>query len=134
MTKTFGAAHGWIGRDGRWLVLKRADSTRYMPGLWDIPGGTIEAGESPEQALLREVSEEVGIDVEIGEILYVFNNMSQFPDRQTFQMVFNAKFCGGEVKLNPREHSEYGWKTFSEIAGLNCIGFLSGFLESDRAK
>ena len=52
-----------VDRDGRLLVQKRPDGLP-MAGLWEFPGGKIDPGETPEQALIRELAEELGIDVE----------------------------------------------------------------------
>lgn len=52
-----------VDRDGRLLVQQRPDGLS-MAGLWEFPGGKIEPGETPEQALIRELAEELGIDVE----------------------------------------------------------------------
>ena len=49
-----------IDRDGRILIAKRPDG-KSMAGLWEFPGGKVELGETPEQALVRELSEKLGI-------------------------------------------------------------------------
>lgn len=49
-----------IDSDNRVLVTKRPDN-KSMPGMWEFPGGKIEKGETPEQALIRELEEELGI-------------------------------------------------------------------------
>ena len=128
MTLFFAAAHGMIVNEGRFLVTKRTTGKNYMPGKWDIPGGGIEAGESPEQALLREISEETGITADIGRIIMVYNNMSQFPVRQTFQIVFACTVVSGAVALSPREHEAFRWVTVEEASSLDLINFLQAAL------
>jgi 8-oxo-dGTP diphosphatase len=59
------AACALIDADGRVLVAQRPEG-KSMAGLWEFPGGKIEAGESPQQALARELSEELGIRASIG--------------------------------------------------------------------
>lgn len=52
-----------VDRDGRLLVQQRPEGLS-MPGLWEFPGGKLESGETPEQALIRELAEELAIDVD----------------------------------------------------------------------
>jgi len=56
------AACALVDPDGRVLICKRPQG-KSMAGLWEFPGGKVEQGELPEQALIRELGEELGIDV-----------------------------------------------------------------------
>ena len=55
------AAVALVDADGRVLLAQRPDG-KSMAGLWEFPGGKVEAGETPEAALIRELQEELGID------------------------------------------------------------------------
>ncbi len=53
--------------DGRLLIAKRPEG-RSLAGLWEFPGGKVEEGETPEGALVRELAEELGIDIAIADL------------------------------------------------------------------
>jgi 8-oxo-dGTP diphosphatase len=56
------AAAALVDADGRVLISKRPEG-KHLGGLWEFPGGKVEQGETPETALIRELKEELGIDV-----------------------------------------------------------------------
>ena len=62
------------------ILLTRRTETRDMPGLWEFPGGKREPGESSEQALVRELREELGIEAEVGEWLIEVPQL--YPDKR----------------------------------------------------
>ena len=66
-------AVGAVVRDGtgRFLLVKRAHEPQA--GLWTIPGGKVERGETLVQAVIREIAEETGIDIEVGEPAWVID-------------------------------------------------------------
>jgi 8-oxo-dGTP diphosphatase len=55
-----------IEKEGRYLITQRP-ATASLPNLWEFPGGRVEAGETDEAALARELSEEMAIEVEVGD-------------------------------------------------------------------
>ena len=57
-------------REGRVLITQRLPNARH-PGLWEFPGGKLEEHESPEEALVREISEELGVALSVGDIFDV---------------------------------------------------------------
>ncbi len=59
-----------LQQDQRILLTRRPDGTRHA-GLWEFPGGKLDPGESPREGLQREIREELGIDVEVGEVFDV---------------------------------------------------------------
>lgn len=70
------AVKGFIRRNGRVLLIRRTQETEVGGGTWEGVGGKIEFGEQPEEALVREVREEVGLRVTVGRLLYASSFVS----------------------------------------------------------
>lgn len=130
MTLFYAAAHALIERDGRFLVTRRSAVDDYMPLKWDLPGGTVDPGETLEDALVREVHEETKIKVDIERLLYAYTNLATLPERQTFQTVFFCRYVDGEVELDPADHDQFVWASKSEIDELDAMAFLAGLRQS----
>lgn len=58
--------------DGRFLITKRVVTKAWAPGWWEVSGGAVQAGEASEDAVIREVKEETGLDVTKAEGGYLF--------------------------------------------------------------
>ena len=102
------AAGGVLVRDGRVLLgLRRADR-RSHAGVWDVFGGHCEGSESPREALVRELVEELGIEVRACAPL------ASFPG----YFVFHVGEWRGEPANLGDEHDEIGWFTAAEVARL----------------
>jgi len=93
---------------GEYLLCRMPDGRGVFPGQWGLPGGGIEPGESLEEALRREVMEEVGLDLLEVEPLFFSDgtHVKSFPDggQRALYMVFLLFRClagPGEVRLNP---------------------------------
>lgn len=69
---------------------------RHDYDLWNLPGGTMENGESPWDGLKREVKEETGLEVEISKLAGVYSK----PDKNEIVFSFVCKNIGGEITLN----------------------------------
>ena len=95
-----------IERDGQWLAIRRAAGIAAA-GFWCFPGGAIEPGESIEAALVREVREEVGLDVQPAQELWQWRR----DDGQLILRWWSAMMNDPSqpVTLDPREASEYLW-------------------------
>jgi 8-oxo-dGTP diphosphatase len=119
------ASHALIRREGKVLATRRSQANDYMPGKWDLPGGTVEEGETPEQALVREVKEETGLDVAPLKPVFVYPTGSVV--RPTVQIVFECDYISGDVALDPYEHDEFGWFEPAQLLGLDAIAFLDGW-------
>ena len=82
------------------LLVKR--SNHPAKGMWAVPGGKIQAGETMQQALVREIKEETGLDIRVGEIVFVFDVIRHDEQKElSFHYVIIDFFCdllGGELK------------------------------------
>ncbi|MDO8647994.1 MAG: NUDIX domain-containing protein [Candidatus Diapherotrites archaeon] len=95
------------------LLVRRSHDDKVAAGLWEIPGGRLELGESPFDGLKREVMEETGIPIDIGAPVNVqhFTNT----DKVVITMIiFKCKALSKEVKLVDGELSEFGWVKIPE--------------------
>jgi 8-oxo-dGTP diphosphatase len=131
-TRFYVAGHALIQHEEQYLIMRRSPANDYLPGTWDIPGGTVDPGETVAEAIKREVLEETGLEVEVLRVLHVFSNLSQLPARQTCQIIFRCRYLGGDVRLNPLEHDEYQWIAANELARLPLIPFLADFYSASR--
>jgi 8-oxo-dGTP diphosphatase len=89
-------AYGVIRREDR-LLLTRVSAKGFHTGQWNLPGGGVEHGESPADALVREVAEECGVACEVGELLDVHDDhfsgtapSGRFEDSHSVQLIFDA--------------------------------------------
>ncbi len=83
------------GADGKLLIARR-DESLHQGGLWEFPGGKIEAGETPEQALFRELKEELDLEVKAATPLITVNH--RYPDRAVTLRVFLVERFTGTAK------------------------------------
>ena len=94
-----------IHRDGAYFATQRGYGE--FEGMWEFPGGKIEPGESREDALKREIQEELGVDIYMKELLCTTEY-----DYPTFHLTMHCYLCSvasGEIEL--REHKSAQWLT-----------------------
>lgn len=117
MTTQALCASAFIFQDGKLLVVKRSEHEDSFPGIYEIPGGHIELGESFQDGLQREVKEETGLDVTVGDPYFAFTYTGPTSGRHIGEIHFMAELTSGNqaVVLDPNEHSEYSWITEEEI-------------------
>jgi 8-oxo-dGTP diphosphatase len=104
---------------GKVLIIKRA----FEPSAnrWSIPGGAVEVGESVREAARREVKEELGLDVDIRDVVEVLDNIVYEGDRIKYHYVlidFWAEVQGGTLQPN-RECLDVQWVYESELDAID---------------
>lgn len=116
--RELGAAKVVVGaaivRDGRLLAQQRSYPESHA-GQWELPGGRVEDGEKPEEALARECVEELGVEVRVGEQVG--------PDvplkKDLVLRIFAAELAGGEPEA--LEHNAVRWLTADELPGVDWL-------------
>ena len=83
--------------------------------LWEFVGGKVEAGETKEQALIRECREELNVRLSVGEVFIDVTH--EYPDLTVHLTLFNATIAEGEPQK--LEHNDMQWITPSEIGGYD---------------
>jgi 8-oxo-dGTP diphosphatase len=102
-----------VDRDGRVLLAQRPDG-KAMAGLWEFPGGKIEAGETPEAALIRELYEELGIDTRESCLAPLTFVSHAYDDFHLFMPVFVCRVWQGFPVA--KEHKNLAWVRVQELS------------------
>lgn len=86
-------------------------------GMWEFPGGKIEFGESCEVALVREIQEELGVYIEVGEL--ICSTEYDYPSFHLTMHCFLCSIASGEIEL--REHKSARWLTKDTLNDVNWL-------------
>jgi len=97
-------------KDGRVLIAKRKADDK-LANKWEFPGGKIEAGESPEECLRREMREEFQVEVSVGR--FFGESKYHYDHADIHLLAYLANLERGE--LTPTSHAEYHWVKFDEL-------------------
>jgi 8-oxo-dGTP diphosphatase len=114
---------GLIRRQGKVLVGQRPEGAS-LAKTWEFPGGKIELGESPEEALARELKEELGIDAEIGKLKFAASHT--YGKTGILFLFFEVKYWKGQIKT--QQHLDLRWVTPKELGALDLPEANSKFL------
>lgn len=118
MSEKIKVAAGLIRRDGRLLAARRAAGSQA--GLWELPGGKVEPGESSEEALRRELSEELGCEV---GLTWFYDTVEH--DYSDFHLSMDCFVCtlapGAEPAAHESVHSELRWLAREELLDVEWL-------------
>jgi 8-oxo-dGTP diphosphatase len=123
--KQIGAGVVFTDAEGRILLVRRA----YADGSWTVPGGAVDAGETPLAAAHREVLEETGLDVQIGRLLGVDWIPERPPKPEALLFLFDGGRLTAEqasrIVLPAVELAEHSFVSVDEAVGLVTDRMLS---------
>lgn len=113
--------HRSIDGSEKVFLPKRADSKKFLPGKYEIPGGHIDYGEDIQIGLKREIKEELGVDIVLGDPFAVFTYTNEVKGSHSIEVVYFAKIIGDPdtITIDPDDHSSCGWFTEAEAVRLN---------------
>ena len=114
---------GIIYKNNKFLIAQ-SNLKKDQGGLWEFPGGKVEKNESYENALIREIKEELNADIEVDE--YVGENVHHYPEKDIKLIFYKAKLLSEQIEL--LEHEGYEWITKEEkdkfeFAGADKVVF-----------
>lgn len=96
---------------------KRANTKKFLPGLYELPGGHIDFGEDIADGLKREIKEELGMTISLGNPYAAFTYINEVKGSHSVEVIYFAKFIEpiDQITINPDDHSRYDWFTKSEV-------------------
>ena len=120
---TIDVAAALVFRDGKLLITQRYPDA-HLGGLWEFPGGKVESGETPEQALKRELEEELGAAIEKwAPIERVVHQYAETPEELEI-LFFAAAIADGE--LIPRTFEKIAWALPKELGDYDFLSANAG--------
>jgi ADP-ribose pyrophosphatase YjhB (NUDIX family) len=134
-TRPYLAVSAAIFRAGKVLIVRRGRAP--SKGVYTLPGGGVELGESLEQAVIREVHEETALDIEPVELVgfrqVIARDDAGRIERHIVILPFAARYIGGELTLN-EELAEADWRDPSALAGLQTTEGLADVVAAAGAR
>jgi len=127
-------AAGFILHEGRVLLARRALTKKIAGGLLHMPGGHLETGETAQAALQRELMEELGVRVQVGELLHTFEYSNNNQKTIGFVYVTTLLDPPSALRFDPADNSEIIWATRDDLetffpvkADHNYVAAVKGF-------
>ena len=110
----------------RCLLLKRSMASKNNKGKWDLPGGKVDAAESFDDALLREVAEETGLVISLKHV--AGTTESELQDCIVAYIILEGNLVSGKVRLS-EEHENYAWVSRSKLPDMDLCPQFRRFAE-----
>ena len=105
-----------IEKHGQVLIVRKGAGKRHA-GRWEFPGGKVESGERPEECLEREILEELGIRVRVGD--FVCESIYAYPHATIRLLAFRVDRVSGSIRLN--DHDAMAWVSPSALPAWNLL-------------
>lgn len=113
-----------INRQKEILLLRRSANDEFMPGAWDLPGGTVEYKEHPLEAAIRETEEESGLHVSNLKPLTIHSIWDAKKKQQFITIIFYTKNYRGRLQLDPEDHDDFLWVNPAKVKEKYGVPYL----------
>lgn len=126
--------HAIIKHKNKYLVTKRSKNENVYKEYWNIPGGLANQGETPREALIREVKEEVNLKIKPVKIIHEDSNLDKEKNMIFIRLVYltNVEDDFNNIKLDLLEHTEYKLITnIKELKEERIVPFLKEILTNN---
>ena len=107
---------GAVIRDGDRVLLAQRPEGKAQAGLWEFPGGKIEPGETPEEALARECREELALEIESPSVLR--SVLHRYPEKTIRLILVACSVRPGSVPV-PQEHQQVAWVAPEQLPAMD---------------
>jgi len=104
-------------KNNKFLLVKRSFLEKNYSGHWGLPGGSVEKNETPTDALIREIKEELGINLPNFRLLKKYNENDWLINVYVYN---SSEFDENNITLN-QEHTEFGFFSYYEINNMKNI-------------
>ncbi|MCX6645221.1 MAG: NUDIX domain-containing protein [bacterium] len=110
--------------DGRYLFLRRSQTSTWNPGRWEFPGGKLQPGETFQEAIHREVGEETGFEIELIRMLGAVEDETN--GFRIVHLIMEGKIESGDVVISS-EHDKFEWVKWSDIDNYPLCKYILDF-------
>jgi len=102
------------------LLPKRADTKKFLPGVYELPGGHIDFGEDIVAGLRREILEEFGMHIRVGDPFAAFTYTNEAKGSHSIEVIYFAQFTEPleRIRVNPEDHSTFTWVSDAELSTI----------------
>lgn len=108
-----------FNKDNKALLLKRMSPQKEFEGLWGLPGGAVEGGETYKDCAIREAKEEASLNI---------SNLKYVGTDRGFVWIYTTRTYCGNIKLN-FEHTDFAWVSIAELPNYNTIPGTFGLIK-----